>query len=163
MKKKSMIISTIVLLVLTALLVAGCQKAPNTPPDTFNAAYQFAEASRSISISGNSYGNPGAQSEYQLKINNGPDRWQDEYYVLLLDSDSVVKEISHEVFDLPGGGGIQQPVMVKFPEGFTGALGLCVLIPQRGNLIATLSVGSKDAVAAGWPDITNYSDWKISD
>ncbi len=156
MKKKTIIINIIGLLALLALLITGCQKAPNAPPDTFTATYQFTEEGRSISISGNSNGMPGEQSEYILKISNSAELWQDEYYVLLLDSESVTKEISHERFNIPGGGGIQKPITVQLPEDFEGALGLCVLIPQHGNLIATLSVGAKHAISTGWPEIRTY-------
>jgi hypothetical protein len=31
---------------------------------------------------------------------------------------------------------------------------LCILIPQHGCLIATLSVGVENAIATGWPDVT---------
>lgn len=158
MKKKTIGISIVTLLVLPALLITSCQKASNITPDTFTATYQFAEEGRSISISGNSDGIPGGQSEYVLKINNGADQWQSEYYVLLLDSNSVIKEISHDVFDIPAAGGVQKLIIVEFPEGFEGALGLCVLVPKRGNLIATLSVGIKDAIATGWPNIANYGN-----
>ncbi len=144
------------ILIVVLIGIAGCQKAPDIPPDTFAATYNLVEEGRSISISGNSDGMPGEQSEYVLKINNSAEQWQDEYYILLLDSVSVIQEISHEQFDILGGGGIQQPVIVEFPEGFEGALGLCVLIPQRGSLIATLSVGVKDAISTGWPDIRTY-------
>jgi hypothetical protein len=158
MIKKTIVINFIVILVLLAPLITGCKKASDVLPDTFTATYQFASEGRSISISGNSDGMPGSQSEYVLKINNSADRWQSEYYILLLDSKSVIKEISHEVFDIPAAGGIQKSIVVNFPEGVEGVLGLCVLVPKRGNLIATLSVGVKDAIATGWPDIANYGN-----
>jgi len=157
-KKKTIRISIIAMLFLPVLLMASCQKASDIPPDTFIATYQFAEEGRSISISGNSNGIPGGQSQYVLKINNGADHWQSEYYVLLLDSNSVIKEISHDVFDIPAAGGVQKPIIVEFPEGYEGALGLCVLVPKRGNLIATLSVGIKDTIVMGWPDVRNYGN-----
>jgi hypothetical protein len=160
MKKQATGICMVIVLVLPALLIAGCQKAPAIPSnihiDTFTATYQFAEDERSISISGNSDATPGGQSEYVLKINNGAERWQDEYYFLLLDSHSVIKEISHERLDIPAGGGIQKPITVEFPEGFEGALGLCVLVPQGGTLIAAISAGEENALATGWPDVRNY-------
>jgi len=111
---------------------------------------------RNFSISGRSNGMPGEQSEYTLKINSNEEGWQDEYYILLIDSDSVIQEVSHDQFDISGQGGIEKPVEVEFPEGFEEALGLCVIIPERGSLIATLSVGVKDAIATGWPDIRDY-------
>ncbi len=96
---------------------------------------------------------PGEQSEYILKISNGSERWQDEYCILLIDNDSVIQKIDHEQFDLPGGGEEQKTIMIKFPNNFKGALGLCVIIPQRATIINTLSIGVKDAISTGWPDI----------
>lgn len=156
MNKKTIIIGAVMTLVLSAILITGCQKAAEAPPDTFTAAYNLTEEGRNISISGNSYGAPGEESEYTLKINNNAERWQDEYYILLVDSDSVVSEISHEKFDISANGGMQKPVMVSFPEGFEGAMGLCVIIPQRASVVAALSVGVKNAISTGWPDISNY-------
>jgi hypothetical protein len=156
MKKKIILISTIAMLFLPAFFIMSCKKAPEILPDSFTATYNLVEEGRSISISGNSDGMPGEQSEYVLKINNNAEQWEDEYYVLLVDSDSVIKEISHGQLDISGGGGIETPVMVEYPEGFEGALGLCVLVPQRGSLIATLSIGAKNAITTGWPDISTY-------
>jgi hypothetical protein len=152
------IIYIIGILMLPALLIA-CQKAPNIPPDTFTATHYLVEEGRSINVSGNGEGIPGERSEYVLKINNGTEEWQDEYYVLLLDNDSVIQEISHKRFDIPGGCGIQEPIIVEFPEGFEGALGLCILLPQREILITTLSVGAKNAISTGWPDIRTYPNF----
>jgi hypothetical protein len=154
--KKLLLASLGILIIAAMLLITGCQKAPEAPPDTFSTTYYLAEEGRSISISGHSDGMPGEQSEYILHINNKGESWQDEYYILLVDSNSVIKEISHERFIIPGGGGIQKPIMVKYPEGFKGALGLCVIVPQRGSLVTTLSIGVKDAVSTGWPDISAY-------
>ncbi len=145
----------IISIVLLAILagISGCQQAPELPPDTFTATYVL-EDGRNFSISGRSNGMPGEQSEYVLKINSNEERWQDEYCVLLIDSDSIVQEISHDQFDIPGNGGVQKPINVKFPEGYEGAMGLCIIIPQHGRLIATLSVGVQHAIATGWPDVT---------
>jgi hypothetical protein len=156
MKKKIALICIIVMLVLPVIFLTGCQKAAEKPTDTFATTYNLAEAGRSISLSGNSNGVPGEHSEYTLKINNGTERWQDEYYVLLVDNDSVIQEISHERFDIPGGGGIQQPLTITFPGDFQGALGLCVLVPQRASMITTLSAGEENAIGTGWPDIHTY-------
>jgi hypothetical protein len=156
MKKKFILMSIIAVLFLQTFFTAGCKKTPELPPDSFTATYNLVEEGRSISISGNSDGMPGEQSEYVLKINNNADQWQDEYYVLLVDSDSVVKEISHEQLNIPGGGGIQTPITVEYPKGYEGALGLCVLVPHRGSLIATLFIGTKYAITTGWPDISKY-------
>lgn len=136
---------------------SGCQQSPEASeksPDTFATTYYLAEEGRSISISGDSDGMPSEQSEYELKINNGTEPWQDEYYILLVDSDSIVEEVYYEQFDIPSRGGIQRPVTVVFPEGYEGALGLCVLIPERASVITALSVGVDNAIATGWPDVT---------
>jgi hypothetical protein len=105
LKMKSLFAGLGILLLAVILAIAGCQKAPETPPDTFSSTYYLGDEGRSLSISGCSDGMPGEQSEYLLKIKNGAERWQDEYCVLLVDSDSVLREVSHERFDIPGGGG----------------------------------------------------------
>ncbi len=159
MKKKILIAYVIGALVISLALATGCQEtkvSSNASTDTFDATYNLVEEGRSINISGNSDGKPGEQSEYLLKIYNNNETWQDEYFVLLLDSNSVIQEISHKQFNIPAGGGIQTPVTVEFPESFKGALGLCVLIPQRASLITTLSVGVNNAIGTGWPDIRSY-------
>jgi hypothetical protein len=133
--------------------IAGCRQAPELRPDTFTATYTL-EDGRSYSISGRSKGMPGEKLDYILKINANTEGWQDEYYVLLIDSDSIIQENSHDQFNIPGSGGFQKPIIVKFPEGYEGALGLCIIIPQNGRLTANLSAGVKNAIAPKWPDIT---------
>jgi hypothetical protein len=155
LKNRSLFLSTGILVMALITAMTGCQKAPETAPDSFSSTYSTEEG-RSFSISGNSDGMPGGQAEYMLKINNNAENWQDEYFILLVDSNAVIQEISHEQISLPGGGKIQKPIMIKYPEDYEGALGLCVMIPESGALISTLSIGKKDAVASGWPDIRDY-------
>jgi hypothetical protein len=159
-KTKTIWTSMIALLVVSALLVTGCQQAPTNPevpPDPFNTTWDLGEEGRTFSISGDSAGHmPGKQSEFLLRINNhaGDERWQGEYCILLVDSNGVVKEITHEQFDIPVGLETQQPVFVEFPEDFEGPLGLCVVVPQRGTTVTTVWVGAKSNVSAGpWPTI----------
>ena len=146
------------LLVLVAGLAVSCNQGiviEEKPVNTFTATY-LNEEGRSIIISGTSDGMPGERSEFTLNINNNAEHWQGEYYVLLVDRDSVVEEIRHEQLDIQGGGGIQTPIIVEYPEGFMGALGLCVLTPQHGTLITALSVGTEQAISTGWFDIHSY-------
>jgi hypothetical protein len=155
LKKKSLFWCSGILVMALIIAITGCQKAAETAPDTFASTYSTEEG-RSISISGNSDGMPGDQAEYILQINNNAENWQDEYFVLLVDSNSVIQEISHEQISIPGGGKIQKPIMIRYPEDYAGALGLCVMLPESGTLITTLSIGIKDAVTSGWPDIRDY-------
>ena len=155
MKKRNRLTGIVLLLVLASILLAACQQQPESPPDTFKSTYVFNDG-RSFSINGRSNSRPGEKLEYMLNIDNNDERWQAEYYILLLGSDSVIQEIRHGTFDLSGNEGLQEPIFVEFPKDFSGALGLCVLIPQHGRLIATVTVGDKNAVATGWPDIGNY-------
>ncbi len=141
-----------VAVLLSAAFLLGCSNQPGKESDTFASTYYLAEDGRSLSISGPSYGTPGRQSGYTLKIENGVQTWQDECWVLLVDSDSVVQEVAHERFELAGSGELQKTVTVQFPKDFTGALGLCVIIPERATMISTLSVGTENAVTTGWPD-----------
>jgi hypothetical protein len=155
LKKKFIWMSLGMSILAVLLSITGCQKA-SALTDTFATTYYLADSGRSISISGNNNGMPGEQSTYLLQINNNAENWQDEYYILFVDSHSVIQEIDHERFTIPGGDGIQRPIMVEYPEDFKGALGLCVMIPQRGSLITTLSIGVRNAISAGWPDIRAY-------
>ena len=108
-KTKTIWTSLVALLLVSALLIPGCQQAPTSqkvPPDPFNTTWDLGEEGRSFSISGNSAGHmPGKQSEFLLKINNhsGAERWQGEYCILLVDTNGVVKEVTHEQFDIPVG------------------------------------------------------------
>jgi hypothetical protein len=155
MKKKIIILNLVGILLLSALLMTGCRKTPGAAPDTFISTYTLAEGGRSISISGKSEGMPGGQSQYLLTINNNKDEpWHDDYYVELINKDSIVQVICHGQLDLPGTGGMQQPLTVNFPEGFVGALGLCVIIPQHACTAVTLSAGEKDAIPTGWYDLS---------
>ena len=163
MKKKIIIISLVSILLFPALLLTGCQKIPVTAPGTFTSTYTLAEGGRSISISGKSEGVPGEQSQYMLNINNNKDEpWHDDFYVELINSNSIVQEIYRGQLDLPGAGGMQQPITVSFPEGFVGALRLCVIIPQRACTAVTLSAGEKDAIPTGWYDLSNLYNQKAS-
>ena len=155
MKKKLSATGIIIAILLPAILITGCEKAEEIPPDTFSASY-MCEDGRSFGINGRSNGTPGEQLDYVLNFNNNAERWQLEYYVLLVDSDSILQEIDHASFDIAAQGGIQNPVAVTLPEDIEGAPGLCVLIPNQGCLIATLSSGSQNALCTGWPDISNY-------
>ena len=154
-KTKTIWTSFIALLLISALLITGCQKAPTNqgvPPDPFNTTWDLGEEGRAFSISGNSAGHiPGKQSEFLLKINNhtGAEPWQGEYCILLVDTDGIVKEITHEQFNVPVGIETQQPIFVEFPKDFEGPLGLCVVVPQRGTTITTVWVGAKSTVSAG--------------
>jgi hypothetical protein len=163
MKKKIIILSLVGILLLPALLMTGCRKTPVMTPDTFTSTYTLAGEGRSISISGDSEGVPGEQSIYMLNINNDKDEpWRDDYYVVLINSDSIVQEICHGQLDLPGAGGMQQPITVSFPKGFMGALGLCVIIPQHACTAVTLSAGEKDAIPSGWYDLSYLYNQKES-
>ena len=145
------------MLVLPLVLVMGCQKAPEETTDTFLATYDFSEKGRSMAISGDSTGMPGEQSEYTITFHNDIERWQDEYYILLIDSKSVIKEISHEHIDIGPMTTVLKPFTVEYPSGFEGALGLCVVTHTHpATLIAKLSIGVKDAINTGWPDIGAY-------
>jgi hypothetical protein len=163
MKKKIIVISLVGILLLPALLIPGCRKTPVVAPDTFTSTYNLAEGGRSISISGDSEGVPGERSQYMLNINNNKSEpWHDEYCVELINKDSLVQEIYRGQLDLPGAGGMQQPITVSFPEGFVGALGLCVIIPQRACTAVTLSAGEKDAIPTGWYDLSYLYNQKAS-
>jgi hypothetical protein len=150
--KKNAFLAAVSMVLPAVILLVSCEGAQNNTPDTFTSTYYLDEEGRSISISGNSHAETGERSEYLLKIKSDAGGWQDEYWVLLLDNDSVVERVSHERFDLPGSTEMQRTIVVQFPEGVVGALGLCIVVPGRATTISTLSVGVDDATTTGWPD-----------
>jgi len=149
-------------LVLTVSLVAtGCANAPasaETPPDPFTTSWNLGEEGRTFSLSGDSAGHvAGGTSEFLLKLDNssGEGPWQGEYCVLLLDQDGIVKAVASEQYDVPAGGGTQRPILVEFPEGHEGPLGLCIVMPERASGVTTVWVGTGRSGNAGpWPSIT---------
>jgi hypothetical protein len=155
-KTKTFLACLIALLIMTAILMGGCQKAPaEEAPNPFTTTWVLGEDGRGFSISGNAAGHvPGGQSEFLLIIDNnsGAERWQGEYCIVLVDTNGVVNEATHEQFDIPAGSEEQQPVFVDFPEDYEGPLGLCVAVPQRGTTVTTVWVGSQNDGSAGpWP------------
>ena len=149
-------IGLIMLLIISAVLTGGCQKAPAEEAlNPFTTTWVLGEDGRGFSISGNSTGHvPGGQSEFLLIIDNnsGAERWQGEYCIVLVDTEGAVNEATHEQFDIPAGSEEQQPVSIKFPEGYEGPLGLCVAVPQQGTTVTTVWVGSQSDGSAGpWP------------
>ena len=159
-KTKTILTGLISLLLISTLLLAGCQQTPanqEIPPDPFTSTWDMDKEGRMFSISGNSAGHkPGGKSEFLLKINNysGDDAWQGEYCVLLVNQEGVIKEITHENFNVPVGLETQEQIFVEFPENFEGPLGLCAVIPQQSTMITTLWVGTGRTGNAGpWPKI----------
>ena len=135
MKKKIIIIVLISILLLPVFLMSGCKKVTKVQPDTFTATYELPEKGRSISISGNSEGTPGQESQYILNITNNDEPWQDDYSVQLTANGAVIQEISFGRLNFHGNDGMQQPIMVKFPVGVEYPIGLSFVIPQRGPLL----------------------------
>jgi hypothetical protein len=159
MKNKTIWTGLIALLVVSALLITGCREAPATeiPPDPFTTTWNLGEEGRAFSVSGDSAGHvPGEESEFQLVLDNlaGDDPWQGEYCILLIDSEGIVKEITHEQYNVPVGIDTKKPFTIEFPEDFEGPLGLCVVIPQRATMVTTLWIGTGRTGNAGpWPNI----------
>ncbi len=159
MNIKPLIISGIVLLFLCSFLVTGCGKAEfekaleisNVQHDTFIASYVM-DNGRSYSISGRGDAMPGEQLDYMLNIINNDEPWHLEYYVFLVDSESVIQEDCHEIFDIQSQGGMGKPFRVTIPESFNGAMGLYFIIPQESLMIVTIS----DGITTGWPDLSDY-------
>jgi hypothetical protein len=155
MKKGIILESLIVLLILTTLLIVGCQKGPFNP---FTSTLSLDEEGRMFSVSGKSAGyTAGAQSEFKLSLDNrsGKNSWQGEYCILLIDQEGIVEEITHEQFNVQVGQEARKPLTVKFPEDFKGPIGLCVVIPRHASMVTTLWVGEIGTSSAGpWPNIT---------
>ena len=160
MKNKTIWTGLAALLVVFVLLITGCQETPSNqeiPLDPFTTTWNLGEEGRAFSVSGDSAGHiPGEESEFQLVLDNlaGDDPWQGEYCILLIDSEGIVKEITHEQYNVPVGLKTQKPFTIEFPEDFEGPLGLCVVIPQRATMVTTLWIGTGRTGNAGpWPNI----------
>ena len=159
MNIKPLITSGIVLLLLCSFLVAGCDEAgftittetPDIQHNTLTASYTM-DNGRSYSISGRGDAIPGEQLEYTLNISNNDEPWHLEYYVFLIDSESVIQEACHDIFDIHSQGGMSKPFHVTIPESFNGAMGLYFVIPEESTFIVTIS----DGITTGWPDIGGY-------
>ncbi len=159
MNIKPLITSGIVLLLLCSFLVTGCDEADfgNAPEisdvqhDTLTASYTM-DNGRSYSISGRGDAMPGEQLDYMLNIINNDEPWHLEYYVFLVDSESVIQEACHEIFDIQSQGGMGKPFHVTIPESYNGAMGLYFIIPQESSFIVTIS----DGITTGWPDLSDY-------
>ncbi len=161
MLEKSKADSTIliVLMAATALLMAGCQNVPATqdiPRDPFTTTWSLGEEDRTFSISGDSAGHTaGETSEFLLTLDNvsGDGPWQGEYCIVLVNREGVLKEVLSDRYSVLEGSTTQQPVLVEFPEGFEGPLGLCVVFPDRASVVTTVWVGESRTGAAGpWPN-----------
>jgi hypothetical protein len=131
------------------VLVTGCQKESVKKPDTFTSTYKLAgsDNGRNIIVRGNKDGLPDEQSQYMLNINNDAEPWNDDLYVELVDGDAIVQEITRAKLDIPANGGMQLPITVKFPGGFKGTFGLCVIIPKHAYTVSMLAVGEKAEIA----------------
>ena len=144
-----------------ALLMVGCGVPAATttsrPVDPFTKTWSLGDTGRSVSVSGNSAGHiPGGRAEFLLRLGNtsANESWQDEYCVLLVNTDGMLVEVVHEEFEVPVGSEIQKPVTVVFPKDIEGPLGLTVLIPLRGSAVTTVWVGEKTQASAGpWPTV----------
>lgn len=157
MKKVCLII--VLLFLSCSALLTGCEETPivinpeiSGPPENTLTDSYIMDNGRSYSISGTGSAMPGEQLDYVLSINNSEEPWQLEYYIFLVDSESVIAEVCHDVFDIQGWGGMQKPFEVKMPEQFTGGVGLYFIIPQQTSFIVTIS----DAITTGWPDLSDY-------
>jgi hypothetical protein len=159
MNDKLLKTSGIVILLLCTSLISGCDEAgfekvpevSDIPSDTINASY-IMDDGRSYSISGRGDAIPDEQLEYRLNIINNDEPWHLEYYVFLVDSESVIQEVCHDIYDIQSQGGTDKPFQVTIPESFNGAIGLYFIIPQESTFIVKIS----DGITAGWPDLSDY-------
>ncbi|MDD4923215.1 MAG: hypothetical protein PHF74_00050 [Dehalococcoidales bacterium] len=158
--KKELLISVIVVSVLLpSLLITACDKTLikinpeiSEPPENKLTASYIMDNGRSYSISGTGSAMPGEKLDYTVSIYNNEERWQLEYYILLVDSESIIEEVCHDILDIHSYGGMQKPFKVTIPESFTGGVGLYFIIPEQTSLILTIS----DAITTGWPDVSGY-------
>jgi hypothetical protein len=159
--RKIKFIPLILLLIAAAALgltAGGCNTGQNTqiPPDPFSVVWG-PDTEHVVTFSGNSAGHfAGETSEFTLKLSNKSwdDPWIGSYCVALLDTDGIIKEITHERFEVPSGLEVENTISIKFDEGMEGPYGLSVIMPGRAQSIQTIWIGDTRNVSAGpWPSI----------
>jgi len=153
----------LLLLIAFTVAVGGCQSVPveePIPPDPFTVTSHLGEEQRTVTFRGDSAGHiAGQESLFYLRlINNSKDEmWQADYCVLLLDTEGIVMEVECAPFYIQPKASIQKTIPVIFPENLSGAYGISVLIPGRGESITTIWIGEKTNTGVGpWPDNRNY-------
>lgn len=106
MRERIIAVSLTTLTILSLLLITGCHKKPFDP---FSTTMWLDEEGRMLRISGYSAGHTkGKQSEFQLIIDNrsGNESWQGEHWILLINQEGMVKEITTEQFNIPASIGL---------------------------------------------------------
>ncbi|MBN1857560.1 MAG: hypothetical protein JW846_11505 [Dehalococcoidia bacterium] len=160
MRIKTVRASLIGLVAVIALLPLGCQNTaefPQNTPDPFTTTWDLGEEDRVFGISGDRAGHTAeGTSEFELTMDNllsdGP--WQGQYCILLLDRNGILDEVTGGQYDVPAGVKTRETIAVTFPEGYTGPLGLCVVVPECASVVTTLWVGTEPTSDAGsWPII----------
>lgn len=133
---------------LPALVLAGCGQDPEAGErnGAFRTTWDLAGEGRAVTLSGDSFGHrAGNRSSFELALDNrSEDAWKDEYCVLLVDTNGVATEVTHQGLDLSPGVFAQRTISVDFPEHFDGPYALVVLVPGSGALASTIHVGDGD-------------------
>ena len=165
MKKKN-ILKSLIAMVVSAFLVltaVGCQAEPapkpEIAPDPFTSVWGPG-GEHIVTFSGDSAGHfAGEESEFILKLNNNSSEpWKVEYYLHLLDTDTILTEIAHDTVNVPAGLEPQIDIAVVFDEGLDGPYGLSLYTPTlEAQSVNTIWIGEKSAVSiGGWPSIASH-------
>ena len=151
MRPKTLPSILVTLLVFSALLFTGCEKASDLPVlgGSFNNSWT-SDSGQVIRVMGYAEGHQaGSQAVFQVQFDNprqNAPTWSDDYRVVLVDPATGNEwEIVQGEFDVRAWTAVQFPVAVPFPQGVDGQLWLHVLTASGGGLGVRIQVGERDA------------------
>ncbi len=140
---------TALLLLITALLAAGCgtpRSVPQTPAesarDSFSARAE-SEDGAIVAWSGYTDGyEPAAEAKFDIAMTNETERtWRGRFCLQLLDRQlpQVIATLEQRPFTLEPGVGFSDTITVQFPEGLDeGAYGLSLAVRRPGGPLVDL-------------------------
>ena len=139
---------TVLLLTITALLVAGCGASTGGPQAPTRAAREPFSARREsedgaiVAWSGYKAYEPGAETAFDIAIKNETAQtWHGRYCLQLLDGQlpRVNATLEQRAFTLEPGVGFSDTITVRFPEGLgEGAYGLSLAVRRPGGPMVDL-------------------------
>ena len=166
--RRSLLFLFVIIFVLIGTV--GCQRSTSeeqVSPNPFSVTIGLGEGDTEFTLSGNSAGHiAGQSSEFELLFRNKSTEisWKGEYYIVLLDNEDILLEITQSAFEIAPTALIQKFITVDFPEQLDGPYGLTVIIPGRGASISTIWIGEKTTGKVGpWPDIRAYRSYSQDD
>ena len=92
------------LLIVIIIVAIGCQPSSEVvqiSSDPFSVTFGLGEGDTQFALSGNSAGHvAGKSSKFELLLNNksAENKWKGEYYIVLVDSENIILEITQDSF-----------------------------------------------------------------